>query len=62
MLVVLEAMWNIRVTVAADDEGCSPQHFRHRADVEAGQKWVAGRVVEHGYSSSLHDTVWDTSL
>ena len=59
--IVLEAVWDRGVTVAADEarnEGCSPQHVRHRADVEAGQTWVAGRVVEHGYSCSLHDTVW----
>ena len=44
-LIVLEAMWNRVVTVAADEarnEGSSPQHVRHRADVEAGQTRVAG--------------------
>ena len=38
-----------------------PQHVRHRADVEAGQARVAGRVIEHGHSSLLHDTVWSQS-
>ena len=37
--IVLEAVWNRGVTVAADEtqnEGGSPQHVRHRANVEAG--------------------------
>ena len=50
MQIVLEAMWNSRVTVqvAADEalnEGCSPQHVCHWADVGAGQTQVAGRVA-----------------
>jgi hypothetical protein len=32
-------------------------HVGHRADVETGQARVAGRVIEHGHSSSLHDAV-----
>jgi hypothetical protein len=32
-------------------------HVGHRADVEAGQARVAGRVTEHGHSSSLHDAI-----
>ncbi len=43
--IVLEAVWNSGVTVAADEtrnEGGVPQHIRHRADVEAGQALVAG--------------------
>jgi hypothetical protein len=56
--IVLEAVWDSGVTVAADEarnEGGVPQHVGHRADVEAGQARVAGRVKEHGYPSSLHD-------
>ena len=37
--MVLEAVWNRGVTVAADEarnEGGAPQHVRHRANVEAG--------------------------
>ena len=37
--IVLEAVWNRVVTVAADEtlnEGGTPQHVCHRADVEAG--------------------------
>ncbi len=59
--VVLEAVWNSGVTVAADEtrnEGGAPQNVSHRADVEAGQALVAGRVIEHGHSSPLHDAVW----
>ncbi len=62
--MVLEAVWNRGVTVAADEtrnEGGAPQHVLHRADVEAGQAWVAGRVIEHGHSSLLHDTVQSQS-
>ena len=45
--IVLEAMWNRGVTVAADEtrnEGGEPQHWHvlHRADLEAGQALVAG--------------------
>ena len=43
--MVLEAVWNRGVTVAANEtrnEGGAPQHVRHRADVEAGQALVAG--------------------
>ena len=43
--IVLEPMWNCGVTVAANEaqnEGRSPQHVCHRADVEAGQTRVAG--------------------
>ena len=46
------------MTVTADEalnEGGAPQHVGHWADVEAGQARVAGRVIEHGHSSSLHD-------
>ncbi len=53
-------MWDRGVTVAADEaknEWGAPQHVCHRANVEAGQARVAGRVIEHGHSSSLHDTV-----
>ncbi len=63
--IVLEVVWDGGVTIAADEarnEGRPPQHVAsgHRADVEAGQARVAGRVIEHGHrdSSSLHDTVW----
>ncbi len=59
-LIVLEAVWNRGVTVASDEtqnEGGQPQHVCHRADVEAGQALVAGRVIEHGHSSLLHDIV-----
>ena len=58
--IVLEAVWDGGVTVAADEarnEGGAPQHVGHWADVEAGQARVAGRVIEHGHSSSLHDAV-----
>ena len=43
--IVLEAVWNCGVTVAADEtqnEGGKPQHVCHREDVEAGQALVAG--------------------
>jgi hypothetical protein len=58
-----DPLWaiNNRMTVAADEaqnEGGTPQHVGHRADVEAGQARVAGQVIEHGHSSSLHDAVW----
>ena len=60
--IVLEAVRDSGVTVAADeawnDKGGAPQHVGHRSDVEAGQVRVAGRVIEHGHSSSLHDAVW----
>ncbi len=62
--IVLEAVWNRGVTVAADEtrnEGGAPQHVRHRANVEARQARVAGRVIEHGHFSLLHDTVWSRS-
>ena len=58
--IVLEAVWDSWVTVAAYEarnEGGAPQHVGHWADVEAGQALVAGRVIEHGHSSSLHDAV-----
>ncbi len=35
-----------------------PQHICERADVDAGQVLVTGRVIEHGHSSLLHDAVW----
>ncbi len=35
-----------------------PQHIRERADVDAGQVLVTGRVIEHGHPSLLHDAVW----
>ena len=60
--VVLEAVWDSGVPIAADEarnEGGTPQHVCHRANVEAGQARVAGRVIAHGHSSLLHDTVWD---
>ncbi len=63
-VIVLEAVWNRVVTVAADEtrnEGGAPQHVRHMADVEAGQVLAAGRVIEHRHSSLLHDTVWSQS-
>ncbi len=52
-LIVLEAVWDGGVTVAADEA----RNEGHRADVEAGQARVAGRIIEHGHSSSLHNTV-----
>ena len=58
--VVLEAVWDSGVPIAADEarnEGSAPQHDCHRANVEAGQARVAGRVIKHGHSRSLHDTV-----
>ncbi len=58
--IVLEAVRNRGVTFAADEtqnEGGAPQHVSHRADVEAGQARVASLVIEHGYSSLLHDNV-----
>jgi hypothetical protein len=54
--IVLEAVWDSGETVAADEarnEGGAPQHVCNRADVDAGQALVAGRVIEHGHSSSL---------
>jgi hypothetical protein len=48
------------VTIAADEarnEGGAPQHVGHRADAEARQARVAGRVIEDGHSTSLHDVV-----
>ena len=54
--IVLEAVWDSWVTVAADEarnEGGAPQHVGHWADVEAGQALVASLVKEHGHSSSL---------
>ncbi len=62
--LVSPAVWNRGVTVAADEtrnEGGAPQHFRSRANVEAGQALVAGRVIEHGHTNLLHDTVWSQS-
>ena len=59
--IVLEAVWDRGVTVAANEarnERGAPQHVCHRANVEAGQARVAGRVIKHGHSRSLHDTVW----
>jgi hypothetical protein len=61
MQIVLEAVWNRGVTIAADEaqnDGGAPQHVCHRAHVEAGQARVAGRVIEHGQSNLLHDAVW----
>ncbi len=58
--IILEAVWDSGVTVAADEarnERGAPQHVCHRKNVEAGQALVAGRVIEHGHSRSLHDTV-----
>ena len=59
-LIVLEAVWDRGVTVASDEarnERGAHQHVCRRANVEAGQARVAGRVIEHGHSRSLHDTV-----
>jgi hypothetical protein len=59
MPIVLEVLWDSGVTVAADvaqNKGAVPQHVGHRADVEAGQAWVPGQVIEHG-TSSLHDAI-----
>jgi hypothetical protein len=58
--IVIEAVLNCRVTVAADEtlnEGEAPQHVSNRADVEAGQEQVAGLVIECGHLSPLHDAV-----
>ncbi len=58
--IVLEEVWDSGVTISADEarnEGGAPQHVGLRADVEAGQARLAGRVIEHGHSSSLHDAV-----
>jgi hypothetical protein len=52
--------WDSGMTVAADEarnEGGVLQHVGHQADVEAEQARVACRVIEHGYSSSLHNPV-----
>jgi hypothetical protein len=60
MPIILKAVWDGGVTVAADEarnKGSACQHVGHRADVEAGQALVAGRDIEHGHSSSLHDAV-----
>jgi hypothetical protein len=54
--IALEAVWDSGLTVAADEarnKGSAPQHVGHRADVEAGQARVAGRVTENGHSSSM---------
>ncbi len=59
-LIVLEAVRNRGVTVASNEtqnEGGAPRHVCDRTDVEAGQVLVAGRVIEHGHSSLLYDTV-----
>ena len=59
-LIVLEAVWNRGVTVAAHgarNDGRSPQHVYHWADVKAGQLVIAYRVIEHLHSNSLNDTV-----
>jgi hypothetical protein len=37
--------------------GGAPQHVGDRVDVGAGQARVAGRVIEQGHSSPLHDAV-----
>jgi hypothetical protein len=58
--IVLEAVLNPGVTVAADEtrnEGGAPKHVRDRAEVEEGQALVAGLVLEHGHFSPLHDAV-----
>jgi hypothetical protein len=52
-------MLNSGVDVAANEEwnqGCSSQDVCHWADVEAKKQRVAGRVIQDGHSSSLHDT------
>jgi hypothetical protein len=46
--IVPEAVWNCRVTVAANEarnEGGVPKYVGHGADVEAGQAWVAGQII-----------------
>ena len=46
--IVLKAVWDRGVTVATDEarnERGTPQHVCHRANVEAGQARVAGRVI-----------------
>ncbi len=51
----------ILLSLRADEawnEGGAAKYVGHWADVEAGQAWVAGRIIEHGYTSLLHDTVW----
>ena len=58
--IVLEALWGRGVMVAANEarnERAAPQHVFHRPAVEAWQARLAGRVIEHGHSRSLHDTV-----
>jgi hypothetical protein len=61
MPIVLEAVQNHGVTamgVTADEtrnEGGTPKHLRDRADEEAGQVQVAGRVIVPGHFSQLHD-------
>jgi hypothetical protein len=60
MLIVLKAVWNSGVTVAANetlDEVGAPQNDCYRTDVEAEQALVAGLVIEHGHSSLLHNAV-----
>jgi hypothetical protein len=37
--------------------GCSRQDVLSQGRLEAGQLRVAGREIQHGYASSLHDTV-----
>jgi hypothetical protein len=59
--IVLDTMWNSGVTVPANEtlnDGGAPQHVCNRTDVEAEQELVAGRDIEHGHSSLLHDAVW----
>jgi hypothetical protein len=51
MPIVLEAVWDSGVTVSADNawnEGRSPQHACHRADIKTWQVRVSGRVVDNG--------------
>jgi hypothetical protein len=48
--IVPEAVWNCRVTVAADEartEGGALKYVGHGADAEAGQVRVAGRIIKH---------------
>ncbi len=47
MDVAANEVWN---------QGCLSQDVCHWADVEAGQRRVAGQVIHHGHASSLHDT------
>jgi hypothetical protein len=54
--IVLEAVWDNGVTVAADEalnEEGAPKHVGRRAVVEAGQVRVAGRVIDRAWALAL---------